>query len=104
MSKLILSPRDFKKIQNNVINAQEWLDQNYPKENRQKQKVLDISNTNIDSGLEHLPNSIQFFFCKGVNAIFDELKQKGCIINEESGLYDLRKKEKVTYITIKERF
>jgi len=62
-----------------------------------KLEMLDISDTNINKGIEYLPNSIQIFHCKAdnpqakVGEIYNKLKEWECIANEEEGFYDLKK-------------
>ncbi|KLL02755.1 MAG: hypothetical protein MRECE_47c004 [Mycoplasmataceae bacterium CE_OT135] len=53
--------------------AQHWLERKYPPEQRKTIKELDIRDTDIDSGLEYLPDSLVWFYCSA-----NERKEAKC--------------------------
>jgi len=78
------------------INLQKlYIDSNFfhgslkPLQSLRKLEILNINNTNIESGLEHLPGSIKDFRCSSkeksknkVKAIEEELRKLGEPLNE----------------------
>jgi len=76
-----------------MVNAQEWLDQNYPKANRQGLTELDISNKDLEGDLDLTGLSLvkaNFSFNKINSIIWDtsNLEEFDYSHNEEKGAWD----------------
>jgi len=69
--------REFINLEDLNINNNRFVGTLEPLKDLTKLRYLHIENTDLDSGLEYLPNNIALFYCSTVKMLGQELRQHG---------------------------